>query len=102
MVRAPEGPAECAVVPGGAGFLGNCLFRVPAAGAGQPGRLRNLQPRSAEDPAGGDHPLGVRAVCLLLHGAAVEARLPLGGVLSGWGSVLYLSRVKRAFSAISA
>ena len=47
---------------------------------------------AAEDPAGGDHAGGVRAVRGVLHEAAAEARLPVGGAVHG-GGVLHVPEV---------
>src|SRR6267143_5721948 len=84
LVRAPEESRRTALVPGGAGELGHRLFRVSAAGAGQPYRLHAPVAAAAEDHAGSDHTLRVRAVRRAVHGQAAEARLPMGGRLHPW------------------
>lgn len=54
------------------------LLACTAAGAGQPHRPHRIQPRAAEDHAGGDHAVGVRAVRNDLYGPAVQTRLRVG------------------------
>ncbi len=56
----------------GPGELGNRAVRVRAAGAGEPHRLPHARSRAAQDPSGGHHADGVRAVRDPLHETAVQ------------------------------
>ena len=73
--------------------LGHRAVRVPAAGAGQPHRLRRRHHAgAAQDHAGSDHAGGVRAVRGVLHGPAAQARLSCGPALCLVGAVYFIFR----------
>src|SRR6478735_8753690 len=75
LVRPSEIQGELAA-GGGAGELGDCLFRILAGGAGQPLGQRGLFGGAAQDHAGGDHAGGVRRLLgVVPEGAAgLESR----------------------------
>ena len=62
------------------------LLQVPANRIGH----TQMERRPAEDPAGGDHARGLRAVLGPLHEGAAQAELPLGGALPRGGGVLHV------------
>src|SRR5512143_1472056 len=96
LVRPPEAPQRPRLDRRGADQLGHRTVRIPAAGAGQPHRVRGRrQSRAAEDHAGGHHAGGVRAVRGGVHAAAPETRLPVGRAVPGGRRVLHLPGMKR-------
>ena len=76
----------------GTGQLGHCLVRIPPASPGQPYRPSGDEPRSAQNPARGHHPLDLRSLLDSIHEGKTHARLPLGRPLYPGSRVLSLSR----------
>src|SRR5690606_23040393 len=101
LVRTPEGPRHPALVVRCDRELGDRAVRVPAAGARKPHRLRLLHAAAAEDPAGGDHAVGLRAVRRALHERAHQARLPLGRAVHAPRGLLHLPLMTSAFAQSS-
>src|SRR5690606_3620073 len=83
LVRASEGSRVAPLVDRRPLQLEHRVLRVPAAGAGEPHRLRPLHAAAAEDPAGSGHADRIRALRRAVHGAAAEARLSLGVAVPG-------------------
>jgi ribosomal protein L24E len=79
MVRAPEKLGWSALDHRGFSELGNRFLRIFDPSTGKPNRLHATEPRPIKDFAGGHHTDRLCALRPLLHAAATETRLPLGG-----------------------
>src|SRR5207249_2668694 len=73
LVRPPAEPERSEVVRCRARELGDRALRVSAASAGESHRLHGADAAAAQDSAGSDHALGLRALRDLLHAAAAAA-----------------------------
>src|SRR6266481_7419415 len=91
VVCAPEESEHPRLVHRGALELGNRAVRILFAGTGQPDWLHAAHARATEDAPRGDFDRRVRAVRDLLHEAAAEAGLYVGGVLPPRGGVFRVS-----------
>src|SRR5690606_42118661 len=74
----------------------NRTVRKHADGAGKPQRLYRAVGGAAEDSAGSDHPVRVRALCGALPAPTPEAGLSLGRGLSARSGVFCLPRLSLA------
>src|SRR5690606_28118538 len=89
LVRTSAHAEQQALDHRSAGQLGHRPVRIHADGAGQPHRLYRAVGGAAEDNAGSDHPVRVRALCGALHASTPEAGLSLGRALSARRGVFY-------------
>ena len=71
---------------------GIALFEYSVPGTGEPHRLYRAQPRPAEDSAGSDYAVGVRALCRVVHEPAAEAGLPVCRTLSDGCGIFHFSQ----------
>ena len=74
---------------------GIALLEYLLQGARQSHRLQEAESGAAQDRARSDHPVGVRAVCRLLHAPTGKERLPVGGLMLAGRSVFYFSFVRQ-------
>src|SRR5580765_2419385 len=88
LVRASPQSADGAVARCRRHQLGHRVLRVSPPGAGQPDRLYHAAAVAAQSDAGSDRPGGVRTLRYLLHEAADQAGLPLGGAVPDGSGVL--------------